>query len=297
MKHVVSISLGSSTRDKRVETEFFGEEFVIERRGTNGDAAAMRRLYQELDGKVDAFGFGGYDLGLTVNERYYPFYSVGGLVEGLKTPVVDGGAVRANVERRTAKAMTAMLPQAPSPKRALITMGVDRYGLARGFVDEGYEMLFGDLGFGLGVPVAIRSLGTIHTLARILLPVMGRLPFQWLYPAGDKQTQIIPKFPDWYAWATVIGGDFLYIKRHLPARLDGKIIVTNTTTAEDVDLLRDRGVAALVTTTPRLDGRSFGTNVIEAVLTALADKGRPLTRQEVAEMVGEGDLLPTVTVF
>ena len=40
MKHVVSISLGSSTRDKRVETKFFGEAFVIERRGTNGDAAA-----------------------------------------------------------------------------------------------------------------------------------------------------------------------------------------------------------------------------------------------------------------
>lgn len=297
MKHIVSVSLGSSTRDKRVETVLFGEEFVIERRGTNGDAAAMRRLYQELDGKVDAFGFGGYDLGLTVNGRYYPFHSVRGLVDGLQTPVVDGGAVRALIERRTARCMVSLLPQPPSPKRALITVGVDRYDLARGFVDEGYAVLFGDLGFGLGLPVAIHSIGTIHILARLLLPVMGRLPFQWLYPTGEKQTQIAPKFPDWYAWATVIGGDFHYIKRHLPARLDGKIVVTNTTTAEDVVLLRERGASALVTTTPRLDGRSFGTNVIEAVLTALAGKGRPLTRQEVAEMVGEGDLLPTVTVL
>jgi len=297
MKHIVSVSLGSSTRDKRVETVLFGEEFVIERRGTNGDAAAMRRLYQELDGKVDAFGFGGYDLGLTVNGRYYPFHSVRGLVAGLQTPVVDGGAVRALIERRTARCMVSLLPQPPSPKRALITVGVDRYDLARGFVDEGYAVLFGDLGFGLGLPVAIHSIGTIHILARLLLPVMGRLPFQWLYPTGEKQTQIAPKFPDWYAWATVIGGDFHYIKRHLPARLDGKIVVTNTTTAEDVVLLRERGASALVTTTPRLEGRSFGTNVIEAVLTALAGKGRPLTRQEVAEMVGEGDLLPTVTVL
>ena len=67
----------------------------------------QRRLYQELDGKVDAFGFGGYDLGLTVNGRYYPFYSVRGLVEGLQTPVVDGGSVRALIERRTAKALYA----------------------------------------------------------------------------------------------------------------------------------------------------------------------------------------------
>ncbi len=297
MKHVVSVSLGSSSRDKRVEAVLFGEEFLIERRGTNGDMDAMRRLYLALDGTVDAFGFGGYDLGLTVNERYYPFHSVASMVAGLKTPVVDGGAVRSLIERRTAKALVDLLPQPPAPKRALVTVGVDRYDLGRGFADEGYEMIFGDLGFGLGLPIPLHSIGTIHTLARILLPIVSRVPAKYLYPTGAKQTQIDPKFGEWYAWATVIAGDFNYVKRHLPDRLDGKIIVTNTTTAEDVALLRDRGVAALVTTTPRLDGRSFGTNVIEAALTALAGKGRPLTRQEVVGMVGAGDLLPTASIF
>ena len=37
MKHVVSISLGSSTRDHRVETDILGERFLIERIGVNGD--------------------------------------------------------------------------------------------------------------------------------------------------------------------------------------------------------------------------------------------------------------------
>ncbi len=37
MKHVVSISLGSSKRDHRVEQKFLGERVLIERRGTNGD--------------------------------------------------------------------------------------------------------------------------------------------------------------------------------------------------------------------------------------------------------------------
>jgi hypothetical protein len=35
---------------------------------------------------------------------------------------------------------------------------------------------------------------------------------------------------------------------------------------------RLRGVSVLVTTTPELDGRSFGTNVMEGVLVALAGK-------------------------
>jgi len=77
-------------------------------------------------------------------------------------------------------------------------------------------------------------------------------------------------------------------------RLDGKIIVTNTTTLEDVELLRQRGLQTLVTTTPRLEGRSFGTNVIEAALTAIAGKGRALTPDEIAAMLSPDDLKPSV---
>jgi hypothetical protein len=48
-------------------------------------------------------------------------------------------------------------------------------------------------------------------------------------------------------------------------------------------MLRERGAAHLVTTTPELEGRSFGTNVMEAVLIALAGKS--------AEEMSAGDYL------
>ena len=63
MKRAVSISLGSSKRDKRVETTLLGQPIVLERIGTDGDQKKMRQMFQEMDGKVDAFGFGGADLG------------------------------------------------------------------------------------------------------------------------------------------------------------------------------------------------------------------------------------------
>jgi hypothetical protein len=58
----------------------------------------------------------------------------------------------------------------------------------------------------------------------------------------------------------------------MPARLDGKIVLTNTVTATNVDELRERGVKTLITTTPDFQGRSFGTNVVEAALLALLGK-------------------------
>jgi hypothetical protein len=173
-------------------------------------------------------------------------------------------------------------------------VGVGRYHMARGFLDEGYEVRFGDLAFGLDVPIFLHSLTALHRVARVLLPVMGRIPFEWLYPTGDKQNEIVPKFHDQFAWATVVADDFLYVKKNLPEDMTGKIIVTNTTTAEDVELLRARGVSHLVTSTPRLDGRSFGTNMMEAALVALSGKKRSLSNTEIAEMLGEADMLPTV---
>jgi hypothetical protein len=71
----------------------------------------------------------------------------------------------------------------------------------------------------------------------------------------------------------------------MPHRLDGKIIVTNTTTPADVDAFRQAGVKYLVTSTPVLEGRSFGTNMMEATLVAVAGKGRPLSTDELNAML------------
>ena len=70
MKRAVSISLGSSKRDKRVQLELLGELVVIERIGTDGDMERAAQLYRELDGQVDAFGVGGADLGLLVDDKW-----------------------------------------------------------------------------------------------------------------------------------------------------------------------------------------------------------------------------------
>jgi len=295
MKRAVSVSLGSIKRDKKVTITLFGEEITIERIGTDGDVAKAIRLYNELDGQVDAFGVGGIDLGMTFAGRYYALYDAQKLVAGVKqTPVVDGGGLKLTLERGIAQCIEQEIGDEVEPKRVLITAGVDRYGSAVSFDEAGYEIIFGDLGFALGLPIPIRSLRALHILGRILLPIVGRFPLEFLYPTGEKQEEIVPKFGKWYAWATVVNGDCLYIKRHMPERLDGKVIATNTTTPADVEAFRQRGVRYLVTSTPRLEGRSFGTNMMEAALVAVAGKSRPLTTEELQEMLDQLDLRPTI---
>jgi hypothetical protein len=49
-----------------------------------------------------------------------------------------------------------------------------------------------------------------------------------------------------------------------------------------------------VTSTPRIDGRSFGTNVLEAALIAYSGKGRELTDSELSALIKELNLRPGV---
>lgn len=295
MKRAVSISLGSSKRNKSVEVTLLGERVRIERCGTDGDMEKAAQLYKELDGVVDAFGVGGADLGLMVADRWYPLYSVNKMVRFVKqTPLVDGTGLKNTLEGRVASFMDRHIAADLKPRRVMVTVGSDRWGMSQAFARSGYETVFCDLLFGLGVPLPLRSLDSVRRLAAVLMPIAGRLPFEWIYPTGQKQETNTPKFGQWYRWATVIAGDCHYIKRYMPARLDGKIICTNTTTPEDVEKFRQAGVRHLVTTTPVMEGRSFGTNMLEAALIAASGQRRKLTLAELDAMLDVLKLEPNL---
>jgi hypothetical protein len=297
VKRAVSISIGSSKRDKAVEVDLLGEKVRIERIGTDGDMELAASKYRELDGQVDAFGVGGADLGLMVDKRWYTLHSVKPMVRYIRqTPVVDGTGLKNTLENRVVNILereaSAYLDRVG--RRVLVTLGADRWGMSAAFANAGYECVFGDLMFGLGIGIPLRTLGQVKFLASLVMPIAGRLPFEWIYPTGEKQEKREPKWGQYYQWASVIAGDCHYIKRHMPPDLEGKIIVTNTTTSADVELFKQAGVKYLVTSTPRLEGRSFGTNMMEAALIAAAGKGRVLTHEELSAMLAELGLEPQI---
>lgn len=270
---VVSVSLGSSKRNHSVEVEMLGRRLLIERIGVDGDYEKACELIAQLDGKVAAIGLGGTDLYLVAGKRKYVIEQSRRLAASAKvTPVVDGSGLKNTLERETIRWLAKSGTLALKGKKVLLVSAVDRFGMAEAFVEAGCQTIFGDLIFALGLPIPIRSLRTVIILATLLLPIFRRLPISMLYPTGETQESIQPKHTKFYQWADIIAGDFHYIRRHMPERMDGKIIITNTTTQNDVELLRQRGVITLVTTTPELGGRSFGTNVMEGVLIALSGK-------------------------
>ncbi len=288
MKRVISISIGSSERNHCVEVEFLGQPFHIERIGTDGDINKAIELIHQLDGKVDAFGMGGIDLYIWAGTKRYTFRDGKRIARAAKiTPIVDGTGLKNSLERRVIYWLQETGELDFKKQRVLLTCGVDRFGMAEALTELEADVVYGDLMFGLGMPRAIHSLRALHNAANILAPVVVQLPFKLVYPTGDKQLkEAKPRWQEWYQWADVIAGDYLFIKKYMPDDLRGKTILTNTVTAKDVEDLKQRGVSTLITTTPELSGRSFGTNVMEGVLVALSDKPwQQLTSQDYLAML------------
>jgi hypothetical protein len=67
----------------------------------------------------------------------------------------------------------------------------------------------------------------------------------------------------------VLAGDFHLIRRFMPEDLRGRIVLTQTITATDVEELRRRGVWLLITDGPDMGGRSFATNVLQGTIVAV----------------------------
>lgn len=294
MKRAVSVSLGSSTRDKRVVVNLRGEPIRVERIGTDGDVQQARQLFAELDGRVDALGVGGVDLYLRLDDREYPLHAALKLVQDVhRTPVVDGRGLKHTLERRVFELAEDALGGVPHFRRAFVPVAVDRLGLAQAAADVSDEVIIGDLMVALGIPIDIRGIEQFRKVARVLLPIVSHFPMSLLF-YGSSDEEPAPKYERYWREADLLAGDFLFMRKYLPDDLAGKTIVTNTTTPENIALLRARGVRQVITTTPRYAGRSFGTDMMEAMLTAYAGRGRALSDAELNELIDELDLRPSV---
>lgn len=271
MKRIVSVSLGSSKRDKTVTATVLGEEFELQRIGCNGDAKEMMRRISELDGKVDAFGLGGTDLYLFVGGKRYPIRDAVRIASAAKrTPMFDGSYLKNTWEKRVIMEVHRRGIVDFAASNVLMPASTDRPGMAEVLASISGRVLYGDVLFGLGLPIPIYSAEVLRIIGTLFMPIVAKLPFSWLYPTGEKQDMQSPKHRRFFEWADVIAGDWHYIRRNMPEDMTGKTVISNTLTDDDVDVLRKRGAKTLITTTPEFDGRSFGTNVMEAAIAIAA---------------------------
>ncbi|MDQ6780957.1 MAG: quinate 5-dehydrogenase, partial [Candidatus Eremiobacteraeota bacterium] len=135
MKHIVSVSLGSSTRDHRVVVHWLGEDLDIQRIGFDGSLDKAIAKLHELDGHVDAIGLGGIDVYLYAGTKRYALRDGLRMLDAVKrTPVVDGSGLKNTLERETIEYLQreGIIDFHGLP--VLMVSALDRFGMAQALV-------------------------------------------------------------------------------------------------------------------------------------------------------------------
>jgi hypothetical protein len=300
VKKIVSVSLGSSSRDHHAQIDLLGEQFDISRIGMDGSLDRALAKLKEIDGTVDAIGLGGIDVYLYAGKDRYALRDGLRLLDAVKiTPVVDGSGLKNTLERQAVGFLQTELGMNFKGKKVLMVSALDRFGMAQALVAAGADVIFGDFIFALDLDKPVHGLDEFEEMARKYLPDACKLPFQFFYPTGKKQDRPPqPKYPEYYEDAEIIAGDFHFMRQFMPDQLDNKMVLTNTLTARDIDELRARGVTTIISTTPDFEGRSFGTNVVEAALIAIVGKKwADVTEADYARVLDELHLRPRIIEF
>lgn len=300
-KEIVSISLGPASRDFEFTTQMFGEDVHIRRLGTDGDVQHAQGLVAEYDGQVDAIGLGSMSIYFKLGHRTYVHQQVQQVAKAAQvTPVVDGVHLKNTLERWAIGQVAQLEHGIFGHKRVFVVSGIDRYAMAQVLSNYTHRILFGDAIFHLNLPFALRSFKQLERYAGLVLPALCRAPYGRLCPVGRDQELRTPRGTKYFDQASIIAGDYVYIRRFAPDNLRGKIVITTTLSSTDVEDLRERGVESLVTITPPLnDERPFvGTNVIEAIFVSFME--RPLddiTEDDYLNLVAQSELEPRITVL
>lgn len=303
IKKVVGVSLGASSRDHSVIVDVLGEKIEATRYGCDGDMELLKKRLIEADQDPDvaAIGLGGVAIGFRAADKYYVFPEIERIVRVVKnTPVLDGGGLKQAVEGRVVPFMENDLDLPIKGVKALQMCSIDRWGLAVAFEEAGAINTFGDLLYALDLKIMIRSMKNMRRLVKAILPVARLLPFSVVYDSAadahsaSKRDEYTDKL---YADNKYLVGDYKYVIKYLPEDISGKIVVTNTTTLDDIELLRSHGAEMVIASTPAFNGRTFGTNILEALLVAYKGAREPLSFDEYFELIAEAKFYPAVYDF
>ncbi len=274
MKEIISVSLGPSSRNYEFRTQMFGEEIRVRRFGADGDVAAARELVARFDGQADAIALSGMSRWFRVGRRTYEQQQIAQIAAAAgETPVVDGIHLKRTLERWAVGQMVRQHRDLFAHKSVFVLSGVDRYAVAQVLGRVADRLCFGDPIFHLNLPLALCSFKLLERYADLVLPSLCRGPYRKLAPVGAEQEQRAPRGSKYFAQADIIVGDFALIRRFAPDDLRGKVIISDSLSARDVDDLRERGVESLITLTPPLDANHpfVGPAVLEAAFVSFME--------------------------
>ncbi|HNV60814.1 MAG TPA: dehydrogenase [Rhodoferax sp.] len=286
MKHVVSISLGSSSQDFDFITEFLGEKLHVRRVGTNGSTPAAVKLIKQWDKKAAAIGLGvlkdSYKVG---SRRFIEKDSARLKAVATQVPVTTGGRLGDIFQEWAVRHAQTQLGSFFNNARVLFFSGMTDYKLALSIAEYTPNLQFADPLLQLGVPKLLGSVDALNLYSNGAHYVKN-----WTLPAAMASGPV----KEWTRFvlrkamqkATVIVAPVHELDDFGLEELAGKTVITATVNDERIAQMRDKGVATIIDGSPVMHGHVLGANLLDAMIMAATGKrGIDLLEDDYLEII------------
>jgi predicted amino acid dehydrogenase len=280
MKRIVSISLGTSRRNYCCTLTVLGQRVEVRHIGTNGNSAHAAMLARAYDGEVDVISLDIPAVAAHLRAACYTHPGVREIVEQTrKTPVVYGQVLRTTLERWAVLRASEALSVAWHTCRVLLPFGIESYQAASALEALQPRMRFADPLFHTGVPFVppLRSRAQLEQYSATVLPALLLLPLRFMLGTPGTQGRASQRIRHLFKQADLIVGKCETIVRAAPPAMPGRIILTDDPSPAEIEDLRRRGVATLVTLTQPLCAQQpfLSAAVLEAIITAVNGHNGP----------------------
>jgi len=274
MKKVVSISLGPDSLDCNFKTKFLGQNFQVQRLGTNGDKRAAEQLIAEWKGQADAVGLGMVPDHYSVGTNYFPQQSTSKLEKlAGDVPVTTGARLREIVQEWSLRSAQAELGNIFNNAKVLFLSGSTNYRMASVMSEYTENLSFADPVLQFGAPNLLHSLRALELYAAGSHPVLKYTEGMAL-PPSLAPGRYLNKFILRRAVqdAHVVVAPYHQLARYGEKELDGKTVLTSTISPERLNTLKEKGVRLVIDCSVQLFEHTVGLNVVEAMIIAALEK-------------------------
>jgi predicted amino acid dehydrogenase len=259
-----------------------------------------QRLISESKGVYDAIAFSGFALTFTIGDRYHRHRKLRKLLvesDDADTLVCDGIRAKDTIERLLIRRIVETLEGDIANRRILVLSGMDRWGVSEVLSGVKSQIVFGDLMYNFRFGIPLLSLDQVRFVSPLILNVVTRAPLDWYFPGARSRRRLMPRWRHAFYWAEVIVGGMNYLKRYSPQSLDGKIVISNVISQDEIDWLKSKGASIVASLTPVVSGERISASVMEAALT-LVTRGKPGHRRDrYLDEIIKLDPVPEIIVY
>lgn len=296
MKHVVSVTMGSSKNDFTFETDFLGQPFTVSRVGADGDESQAWELLRRHQAKADAIGLGmirdHHDVG-TRRIVHADTERMLGVVT--RVPATTGAALRRLLQVRAVRHVQKQLGNFFNNNKVLFLSGVVNYDMAVAMADYTPNLRFADAVLQTGAPKMLTSLNQLEVFARGARLAESVLPLRTLSTvmpglSAVKSSLVRKQIRDSH---TVVG-TFDDLKQFMEdGALKDKTVITSAVDDERFAAFKRWEANLVVDVSPTLFDHVVGTNTIQAmILAALNMSSEELADADLEDIIRELTIKP-----